>query len=523
MAEEPGNKEANSAGAKATSGISPSPSPPGTLAPPPEPDSGTDPEGASHASDILDLGESVTFRESVGADDAFIELQVSPDGMEAHADLHPPRPNGAPLSMDHVEILLSRLGIVFGVDQEGLGEAIIKCNLDGKAQRGFLVAQGKKAQAAVAEHAVLSPNLSTGPGAAPEEALHYDFRERRALIVVRKGQVLATITPASQGVEGMDLRGNVFPAPREGHVDYKAGKNVERRSLPQGGEVLLTLVDGLLGPLPAEGGGTLQVEEILLVRGDVDYHTGHIIFPGDVVIEGAVGDGFKVWSGASIRCKATMDAFDVNAKKDLVCDQGIIGRKKAQVRVGGELRAKFVQNCRVAVRGDIHVQSAIVNSRVYCLGRIDLGDKGTLLGGEVYAVHGIKASRLGNAAGQATLIRAGTDFTVQQRLDQANERLRILSLRTKRAREEASGPALDSFLARAKLEEETLRGLIGDLLTKLDADEDATVEISGQIHPGAVIEICRVSIAVEAALGPTRFRLDKGQGKIVAEKLTRKG
>lgn len=476
-------------------------------------------EASPTASDILDLGEAVTFRESVGSDDAYVELQVSPDGMQALADLHPPRDGGNPLALDHVEILLARLGIVFGIDREGLGEAILRCNLEGKAQRGFVVAKGRKPEASVAEHAVLSPSLKLGPDSAPEEALHYDFRERRALTVVRKGQVLARIVPPSTGSTGEDIRGTVLAPPKEGYKDYLPGKNVGRQALDEGGEGLVALVDGLLGPLAPDGGGSLQVEEILLVRGDVDFHTGHIIFPGDVVIEGAVGDGFKVWSGGSIRCKATMDAFDINAKKDLVCDQGIIGRKRAQVRVGGELRAKFIQNCRVAVRGDLHILSAIVNSRVYSLGRIDLGDKGILLGGEAYAVHGIKAGRLGNAAGQATLVHAGCDFTVQQRLDQANERLRLLSLRTRRAKEEGEGPALDAFLARAATEENTLRALIGDLLGKLDADESATVEISGQIMPGSVIEICRVSISVETALGPTRFRLDKSAGKVVAEKL----
>jgi hypothetical protein len=219
-----------------------------------------------------------------------------------------------------------------------------------------------------------------------------------------------------------------------------------------------------------------------------------------------------------------MDAFDVNAKKDLICDQGIIGRRRAQVRVGGELRAKFIQNCRVAVRGDIHVQTAIVNSRVYSLGRIDLGDKGVLMGGEAYAVHGLKAGRLGNQAHQSTIVHAGTDFTVQQRLDEANERLRLLAMGTQKARDDSGGHstlALDALLERTKIAEGKLHFLIGQLLGSLDADDSAIIEVSGEIFPGTIIEICRVSIVVDEVLQSCRFRLDKAAGRILVERAGR--
>ena len=149
--------------------------------------------------------------------------------------------------------------------------------------------------------------------------------------------------PKRPGQPGKDVHGKETPFARESPENCAAGRNVERR-----GDELVATVDGRL----AIEGGRADVDEVLLVKGEVDFHTGHIVFPGDVVIEGAVHDGFKVWSGGSIVCKSTMDAFDVNAKKDLTCAQGIIGRRRGEVRVGGELNAKYVQNCRVAARGD---------------------------------------------------------------------------------------------------------------------------------------------------------------------------
>jgi uncharacterized protein len=262
------------------------------------------------------------------------------------------------------------------------------------------------------------------------------------------------------------------------------------------------------------------VDEVLLVKGEVDFHTGHILFPGDVIIEGAVHDGFKVWSGGSIVCKSTMDAFDVNAKKDLTCAQGIIGRRRGQVRVGGELRAKYIQNCRVAARGDVKVQAAVVSSRVYTLGSLDLGDKGVLMGGEVFAARGVRCGRLGNQAFQSTKLHVGMDFTVQQKLDQANERMRLLAARARQVdHAAASRPGPEATKARAEMARlgAELRAQIAELLAKLDAYADALVEVKGEIFPGVVIEICRISIVVEEKLPACRFRLDRAAGRIIVD------
>ena len=81
------------------------------------------------------------------------------------------------------------------------------------------------------------------------------------------------------------------------------------------------------------------VNEVLVIQKDVDYRTGHIKFPGDIVIFGEIKDGFKVNCGGTLFCKKTLDASEVVCKDDLVVDRGIIGRKKGTVKAGGRIRA----------------------------------------------------------------------------------------------------------------------------------------------------------------------------------------
>jgi uncharacterized protein len=475
---------------------------------------GKAPEAAEQGREAgkLDFGDAIHLRHAGGGIDGNVEASIAPDGMSAIATFFPPRGEGLPIDRAYVRELLLRLGVTFGVLDEAIDEAVMRCNLDRHLLRDVVVARGTPPVAEIPEHAALVPRFRRSGPLVADEVMQVDFRELSAYFIVHKDEVIATIIPRSQGTPGSDVRGKETPYPRESPETWSAGRDVERR-----GDTLAAVVDGRL----AISAGKLDVDEVMLIKGGVDFHTGHIVFPGDVVIEGVVHDGFKVWSGGTIVCKATMDAFDVNAKKDLLCAQGIIGRKRGQVRVGGELKAKYIQNCKVACRGNVHVASALVNTRLYTLGTLDMGDKGVIMGGETYATHGIRCARLGNQAFQRTNIHAGTDFTVQQRLDQANERMRLLSARSRQVEAAAAAhPSPEADRARAEMTKigDKLRIEISELLGKLDADDGAVVEVKGDIFPGVVIEICRVSIVVEEPLKACKFRLDKAAGRIIVER-----
>ena len=460
-----------------------------------------------------ELGQvNLSFRTSGGRNDGSAELSISEDGMLAEAALYPPLGEGLPISREYFAGLLDRLGVTSGLLWDQIDEALLRANLDRHVLRNVVVARGTPPVIEIPEHAELDPKFRHTAPLISETTQRVDFRELGSVHVVKAGEAIARVVPRVAGAPGTDVYGRSIPYTRGSVESVVPGSHIERRE-----DEFVSAVDGRL----LVSGDRIDVDEVLIVKGAVDFSTGHIVFPGDVVIEGAVHDGFKVWSGGSIVCKSTMDAFDVNAKKDLVCTQGIIGRRRAQIRVGGELKAKFIQNCRVAARGDVHVNGAVVNCRLYGLGKVDLGDKGVLMGGEVYAVHGLRCGRLGNQAHQRTMVHIGTDFTVQQRLDQANERLRLLSQRSRQieavapSRPKAEIDRVRADIARATAEQSSL---ISSLLGELDADDSAIVEIHMEVFPGAVIEICRISIVIEEHLKACRFRLDKTAGRIVVER-----
>jgi uncharacterized protein len=456
--------------------------------------------------------DSVSFHSPAGLIDGTVEVAVSPDAMTATASFFPPRGDGLIIDPAFVHELLRRIGVVSGMLEEEIAEAVMSCNLDRRVLHDVVVAKGELPVSEIPEHASIEPKFKHHGPHIDDSVQRIDFRELASYFIVHANETIATIQPKRPGVAGKDVRGLETPYARESPESIVAGRNVERRE-----DKLVATVDGRL----AVEAGRADVDEVLLVKGEVDFHTGHIVFPGDVVIEGAVHDGFKVWSGGSIVAKSTMDAFDINAKKDLTCAQGIIGRRRGQVRVGGELKAKYIQNCRVAARGNVKISSALVNSRLFTLGSLDMGDKGVIMGGEVFATHGIRCGRLGNEAFQTTHVHVGVDFTVQQALDKANEQMRLLSARVRQA-DQASvahpGPEVDKALSELSKIGADLRAKISGLLGRLDADDAAIVEARGDIFPGVVVEICRVSIVVEEKMHACRFRLDKAAGRIVVDR-----
>ena len=477
-----------------------------------------DDEAMVHADlpSLPDLKEAFVEVSIVPSHDASAEIKVADDWMSATATFRPPGDDGRPLSWESVADGLARAGVTEGIQWDSIKEKVLECNLERHSIRDLVVAAGIPAEETTPEHGEIEERLAPREQFASKDAIKVDFRNLSRQPIVRKGEVLGHLFAAKVGKQGRDIRGSSLEPAHRTVDNWKAGKNVLVED-----DRLVAAVDGLLNRENYQ----LSVEEVFVVKGGIDYHTGHVVFPGDVIVEGKVGDGFKLWSGANILCKSTLDAFDVNAKKDLVCLQGILGHGTGHVRAGGQLSAKFIENCRVAVRGDIHVLTAIMASRVYSLGVIDLGEKGAIVGGETWAVHGIKAARLGNQAKQRTVLHVGVDFTVQQRLDQANERLRSLALRAQQIDVYAAAhPGFDTSRLHAEADKavEETRNLIISLLPTLDGDENAFVEVTGDIWPGTMIEICRGEIAVTKALKNCRFSLDKAAGKIVVEALSGK-
>jgi sulfur carrier protein ThiS len=79
---------------------------------------------------------------------------------------------------------------------------------------------------------------------------------------------------------------------------------------------------------------------------------------------------------------------------------------------------------------------------------------------------------------------------------------------------------MEELLRRLEEEQQKASSKVSDLLGQINTDENAVVEVLGEIVPGTLIEICQVALFVTDTLRKVRIRLDKAAGKLISEPLS---
>jgi len=447
--------------------------------------------------------------------DGYTVVRVSEDEMRAVADFHPPTGAMDPIETSAVAQLLSAKGISVGVDWDAIKEAVFRCNTERISITDVVIARGKRPVDEVPEHLVIEDLLMEPQGGSESDSGRVDFKEVNPFVLVKEGQVLAKPIPKKAGKMGATVLGKAIPYEALKIPQIEPGENTREE-----GGIIVADCDGSF----AHNESSFWVNEILEVVGDVDYTIGHIDFPGDVIIKGEIKDGFKVHSRGSVFCAKTLDASEVISERDLIVKQGIIGKNRGKVKVGGEVKTNFIENCYLESEGSVYVENGIMNSAVNTLKKVELGMKGVVIGGTLYAQDGVTAVQIGSALGPRTEIYCGIDYSVEQKLEWIRNKNIELVFKLKQIKRKLKtvSPGRDKLLelgTKIKQVIQKLNETARLLVFKLDKNESAEVIVKGIIFPGAYIEICHFSYIVPRRMTKVRFRLDKKKGKVVVEPL----
>jgi uncharacterized protein len=469
-----------------------------------------------------DSGKNQSNRQMVtygSLNDGNISFLFSDNDLEVHADFLPPLMNGTPLNIKIITDILESVNLVYGVKWDAIELALEECNASRRQVRDVLIAVGEAAEVEIAEYYELNHIFHKKPERKTDHKERIDYREISPFTIVKKGQVLATLKPRRPGKEGMTVRGVPMPFGSITPEGVTGGTNTRIDGN--------NIVAAIHGQLIIENKTILNVQDTLVIKGAVDYSTGNIVFPGDVFINGPVSDGFKIFAGGSLTIKQTLDLTRVVTKGDILVSGGIVGKGAALIKSGGSIRTKFIEKCRVAARNSVLVDLEILHSDVFALNTIEMGEKGKIVGGNIYAVHSLRTGAVGRKGSPPTHIHCGVDFAAQQEKENCNSQLHTIAAKLRKLREMLDESATDEVtIAKIKvlvkkLEEE--RKTITDRLTKvmgnINIDDNAFVEVSGEIAAGSLIEICQVALFVEEPLKRVRIRLDKERNKLSTEQM----
>ena len=67
------------------------------------------------------------------------------------------------------------------------------------------------------------------------------------------------------------------------------------------------------------------------------------------------------------------------------------------------------------------MEKSIVHSRVFTLGKLDLGEKGILVGGEIWAAGGVTVESIGRADAPGAVVRVGSNYETDRKLRHVRE------------------------------------------------------------------------------------------------------
>jgi uncharacterized protein (DUF342 family) len=442
--------------------------------------------------------------------DGRVDVHLSDDLMTCSADFIPPHLDGKFPSIIDVEDAVNSIKLE-EFDRTAAAKALEELWQKQEPIFGVALARGILPVDRVPEHVVLVDDGLSTPDQLEERGGQVDFRQINPFVIVEKGDVIGRIIPETEGQNGSTLTGRVLKFGITEVSRPKIGPNIHRE-----GNKLIADCTGTFYQDQIH----IEIRELLRIGGDVGYKTGHIDFPGDVLITGTIKDGFSVSSGKDILAENTLDASKVQAAGNLIAKKGLIGRGDASVKVGGFVKAKFIERCHVESAGDVEVEVGMMNSVINSGGIVKSGTRGILVGGKVVSLNGVDMFQIGNHAETPTTIIAGVDYRILQKLEWIRNKNieitdRIQKLRHQAAASKSTAENLQEMETQLRASLLKLNETAQQLIPHLHRAEDARITARGVVYPGTYIEICHISFIVTRPMNHAAFVLDKIAGEIV--------
>lgn len=347
-------------------------------------------------------------------------LTISGDGLSCSAT-YIPSGNGAPITLSELQAFLTQAKIREGIIEDAV-EALLALAAQGEMgtciiAAGVAMVPGVDGTIRFAVKDALESDNETEEGTEPASDGWMDLRRVQRFLNVEAGQLVGTILLPGEGTAGKNVRGQFIPAQPGTALDVELVRNIR---LGDDGVSLYAEADGRL----CWQGRELSVEDIYVIKGDVDFKVGNILYNGYLDIKGDILDGFTVHASKGIKIQGNIGICDVCSEGDIsFC--GLNGQGKATITCGGTVIANFIHDAQVEAEGDVLVETEVRNCFIRSNGMIRV-NKGVLAGGESVALAGIESSVIGTISSLRTRLIAGVCYRDITELNQLFNELKEL-------------------------------------------------------------------------------------------------
>ncbi|MDA8442125.1 MAG: FapA family protein [Peptococcaceae bacterium] len=143
----------------------------------------------------------------------------------------------------------------------------------------------------------------------------------KEIFAVQKGEMLAYIKDGIPGTDGVDVYGQLIKAKPPHTAEIAITEGV---TLGDGGKKAFASVIGRPILQQVAKKQILRVLPLYEIKGNVDIEVGSVSYKGDLVINGDVLDGFKVYAGGSILIKGSVFDAEIAAEGDVAIGGKVI-------------------------------------------------------------------------------------------------------------------------------------------------------------------------------------------------------
>ncbi|MGI6587765.1 MAG: DUF342 domain-containing protein [Peptococcia bacterium] len=322
-----------------------------------------------------------------------LEVQVSADKMEAVLKVYPSL-DGTLLELKAFEQFLSAKGIKFGLKTEIFPEVV-------KMQSNYcewLIAEGKSS--VNGENGSLQFHFQKGEHDLKPKVLEnggVDFYDLNLIQIVAAGTTLVERIPPTEGIKGRNVLGEDIKAKPGKDVRLPLGVNTE---IVDDETKLISKIDGHISYVNKK----VNVYPTYEVKGNVDFNTGNIKFPGNVIVRGSVINTFTVEAGGDVEIYGNLGGT-VIAEGNLHIRKGII---QGEVKVKGSIYVRYIENGSAFSKEDIFVGEAIMHSTIKAGKKLSVsGKRGLIVGGHISVGEEVSAKNIGSPMGTSTILEVG--------------------------------------------------------------------------------------------------------------------
>lgn len=327
-----------------------------------------------------------------------IKVKISDNALSASIEIMPGTNSPAMLDQSIILSALADAGIVYGISVQEIKRICEKVPY----LKEVLVAEGDLPVKGVDGRIRVLFDMDTR--IKPKEGANrrVDYKNINVIRSVKAGELLAELVEPQPGKDGKNVRGEILYSQPGLPADWKLGQNVR---LTEDNKKLFSQIQGR--PV-IDSRGVIRVDEIIYLK-SIDYSTGNVDFPGTIVVEERMADGFSLTTIGSIIINDSVGAVTLKAGGDIVLSAGFMGRNSGSLDSGGDVYARFAESAFIKAKGSIFITDASLHSTLIAGDSIYMkGGRGEFTGGEAIAGYCLQCNKLGGVAETKTRVTVGT-------------------------------------------------------------------------------------------------------------------